>query len=53
MIFERLRLTAHLHSIDTADAVEGAPCCVQVVGRNLREEELVKVTQMVSDVLGA
>ncbi|KAJ5569499.1 Amidase [Penicillium hispanicum] len=34
-----------------ADAVEGAPCCVQIVGRNLREEELVQAAQVVADVL--
>ncbi|KAJ5604365.1 Amidase [Penicillium lagena] len=35
----------------TADAVEGAPCCVQVVGRNMREEELLVVAATVSRVL--
>ncbi|KAJ5805347.1 Amidase [Penicillium riverlandense] len=35
----------------TADAVEGAPCCVQVVGRNMREEELLVVASTVSRVL--
>ena len=47
----RLRLTTHFRSADTAEAVEGAPCCVQLVGRNMREEELIQITQVVADVL--
>ncbi|KAJ5599043.1 Amidase [Penicillium hetheringtonii] len=34
-----------------ADAVEGAPCCVQVVGRHLHEEELVKATEIIAAAL--
>ncbi|KAJ5150298.1 Amidase [Penicillium atrosanguineum] len=37
----------------TPDEVESVPCCVQLVGRNLREEELMKVSRVVADVLAA
>lgn len=37
--------------VDDADAVDGAPCCVQLVGRNMREEELLDMTETVSNVL--
>ncbi|KAJ5758488.1 Amidase [Penicillium odoratum] len=33
------------------DAVEGAPCCIQVVGRPMREEELLQATQTIAKVL--
>ncbi|KAJ6155263.1 Amidase [Penicillium chermesinum] len=35
------------------DEIEGAPCCVQVVTRNMQDEELVNVTRAVADVLGS
>ncbi|KAJ6136225.1 Amidase, partial [Penicillium capsulatum] len=34
-------------------AVENAPCCVQVVGRHMREEELVQCTEIIAQVLAA
>ncbi|KAJ5974609.1 Amidase [Penicillium waksmanii] len=34
-----------------SDAVEGAPCCIQVVGRHMHEEELIKATEIVATVL--
>ena len=34
-----------------ADDIEGAPCCVQLVGRNMHDEELVKVADLVSKTL--
>ncbi|KAJ5106896.1 amidase [Penicillium angulare] len=39
------------HHKDIADDVEGAPCCVQVVGRNMREEELLREVETISMVL--
>lgn len=39
--------------VDSPDAVEGAPCCVQVVGRPMREEELIQTTQIVAQVLAS
>ncbi|KAJ5784263.1 Amidase [Penicillium pulvis] len=32
---------------------EGAPCCIQVVGKHMREEELVQATQTIASVLEA
>ena len=37
--------------VDDADATDGAPCCIQLVGRNLHEEELLDMTETVSNVL--
>ncbi|KAJ5973142.1 uncharacterized protein N7479_003060 [Penicillium vulpinum] len=34
-----------------ADDIEGAPCCIQLVGRNMHDEELVKVAELVSETL--
>ncbi|KAJ5699230.1 hypothetical protein N7536_002243 [Penicillium majusculum] len=34
-----------------ADDIEGAPCCVQLVGRNMHDEELAKVAELVSKTL--
>lgn len=36
---------------DDADAVEGAPCGIQVVGKPMRDEELMKVLKVIEDVL--
>lgn len=36
---------------DIADDVEGAPCCVQVVGRNMQEEELLREVETILAVL--
>jgi Asp-tRNA(Asn)/Glu-tRNA(Gln) amidotransferase A subunit family amidase len=36
---------------DVANDVEGAPCCVQVVGRHLQEEELLHNAEIISSVL--
>lgn len=36
---------------DDADGVDGAPCCVQLVGRHMHEEELLDMTETVSDAL--
>ncbi|KAJ5279304.1 amidase [Penicillium angulare] len=36
---------------DIADDVEGAPCCVQVVGRHMQEEELLREVETISKVL--
>ena len=38
---------------DDADAVEGAPCGIQVVGRPMKDEETLKIMEIVSDVLKA
>ncbi|GKZ30978.1 hypothetical protein AbraIFM66950_010803 [Aspergillus brasiliensis] len=35
-----------------ADDVEGAPCCVQLLGRTMHEEELLRDTAIVAKVLG-
>ncbi|GLA48863.1 hypothetical protein AnigIFM63604_004447 [Aspergillus niger] len=35
-----------------ADDVEGAPCCVQLMGRTMHEEELLRDTAIVARVLG-
>jgi amidase len=40
-------------SPDHADAVEGAPCGIQVVGRPMKDEETLKMMQIVTDVLKA
>ncbi|KAJ5437708.1 Amidase [Penicillium cf. griseofulvum] len=34
-----------------ADDIEGAPCCVQLVGRNMHDEELLKVAELVAKTL--
>ncbi|KAJ5666614.1 Amidase [Penicillium macrosclerotiorum] len=34
-------------------AIDGAPCCVQLVGRHMQEEELIQATMLVSLVLSA
>ncbi|KAJ5173463.1 Amidase [Penicillium coprophilum] len=34
-----------------ADDIEGAPCCVQLIGRNMHDEELLKVAELVSRIL--
>lgn len=39
--------------LDDPDAVEGAPSGLQLVGRPMRDEELLKYTAIVSDVLNA
>jgi Asp-tRNA(Asn)/Glu-tRNA(Gln) amidotransferase A subunit family amidase len=33
------------------EGVEGAPCGLQVMGRHMRDEELVRDVQVISDVL--
>lgn len=38
---------------DSPELFEGAPCCIQVVGKHMREEELVQATQTIANVLGA
>jgi hypothetical protein len=40
-----------IFGLDVADEVDGAPCCIQIVGRNLHEEELLRDVQTVSNVL--
>lgn len=40
-------------SIDLPDAVEGAPTGIQVVGRPLKDEECLKMMEVVARVLGA
>ncbi|CAG8897226.1 unnamed protein product [Penicillium egyptiacum] len=47
---------AFIRSVDyrppyVADDIEGAPCCVQLVGRNMHDEELLKVAELVSKTL--
>jgi len=46
-----------LHETNTEpvspELFEGAPCCIQVVGKHMREEELVQATQTIASVLGA
>jgi amidase len=42
-----------ISSIDHADAVEGAPCGIQVVGKPMKDEETLKIMQIVTDVLKA
>lgn len=47
---------AFIRSVDykppyVADDIEGAPCSVQLVGRNMRDEELMKVAELVSKTL--
>lgn len=37
--------------IDDADLVEGAPCAVQVAGRNLQDEELLRDVEIIAGVL--
>lgn len=36
---------------DDVDAVEGAPCGIQVVGKPMRDEELMTVLKVIEDVL--
>jgi Asp-tRNA(Asn)/Glu-tRNA(Gln) amidotransferase A subunit family amidase len=38
---------------DEPDAVEGAPCAIQLVGRPFRDEEVLKIMAIVSDLLKA
>ena len=38
---------------DNADAVEGAPCGFQVVGLPMRDEETLKMMDVVANVLQA
>ncbi|KAJ5907333.1 Amidase [Penicillium taxi] len=35
-----------------AESVEGAPCCVQLAGRNMHDEEVLQIAEIVSKVLG-
>lgn len=37
---------------DNPKAVEGAPGAVQVMGRPMRDEELIEILKIVEDVLG-
>jgi Asp-tRNA(Asn)/Glu-tRNA(Gln) amidotransferase A subunit family amidase len=36
---------------DDADAVEGAPYGIQLLGRTMKDEELLQVAQIVDEVL--
>ena len=38
--------------IDNPNAIDGAPCAVQLVGRNMHEEELLRNAEVVARVLG-
>jgi Asp-tRNA(Asn)/Glu-tRNA(Gln) amidotransferase A subunit family amidase len=38
---------------DDADAIEGAPSGIQVIGKPMRDEELVHITAIVTEVLKA
>jgi Asp-tRNA(Asn)/Glu-tRNA(Gln) amidotransferase A subunit family amidase len=40
-------------AVDDADAVEGAPCGIQVVGRPMKDEETLKIMEVIADVLQA
>lgn len=40
-------------SIDLPDAVEGAPTGIQVVGRPLKDEECLKMMEVIAKVLSA
>ena len=40
------------HELDNPKAVEGAPGAVQVMGRPMRDEELIEILKIVEDVLG-
>jgi len=40
-------------STDDADAIEGAPGGIQVVGRPMKDEELVHIMDIVAEVLKA
>lgn len=40
-------------TIDLPDAVEGAPTGIQVVGRPLKDEETLKIMEVVAKVLNA
>lgn len=39
--------------LDDPQAIEGAPSGIQVVGRPMKDEELVHITSIVTDILGA
>lgn len=45
--------TLLMMSTDLPDAVEGAPTGIQVVGRPLKDEECLKMMELVARVLGA
>lgn len=40
-------------TLDLPDAVEGAPTGIQVVGRPLKDEETLKIMELISKVLNA
>jgi Asp-tRNA(Asn)/Glu-tRNA(Gln) amidotransferase A subunit family amidase len=40
-------------SVDDPDLVEGAPCSIQVMGRNMKDEDLLANAQIIEDVLKA
>jgi Asp-tRNA(Asn)/Glu-tRNA(Gln) amidotransferase A subunit family amidase len=40
-----------LTHLDIPDVIEGVPCAIQIMGRNLKDEDLLAHAKVVEDVL--
>jgi Asp-tRNA(Asn)/Glu-tRNA(Gln) amidotransferase A subunit family amidase len=47
----KLKFSPLTSRTDDADAIEGAPSGIQVVGRPMRDEELVQIMGVITEIL--
>jgi Asp-tRNA(Asn)/Glu-tRNA(Gln) amidotransferase A subunit family amidase len=50
---QKLKCTPLINFLDDADAIQGAPSGIQLVGKPMKDEELVHVMAIVTEVLKA